>query len=166
MGYQSAQVRGVGGWLAFFLVTLGVFTPLRAMLLLFQISTNPQIAESFGERWPAVRIVYWSLNGTIIAIAWFIAWRLIAVQRWTSVRMAVAGLWAIAILPNIVELVAISLITGVSIGTLLASGGFSLFQPLIYSAVWTAYLLQSARVWNTYALDDEDDGGGLADVFE
>jgi len=165
MGYQSSEISGVGGWLAFFLVTLGVFTPLKAIVLLYQLS-SPEIAASFGTHWPAIRTCFWVLNGAIVAIAWFIAWRLIFVQRWTSVRIAVAGLWAMGILPNVIELIAISLISGVSLVTLFANGGFGLFQPLIYSAIWTAYLLQSARVWNTYPRDGEDDGEDLAGVFE
>ena len=166
MGYQSPELRGVGGWLAFFLVTLGVFTPLSAVVLLFQIFTSPEIVASFGTYWPSIRTCYLVLNGAIVAIAWFVAWRLIFVQRWTSVRIAIAGLWAIGLLPNLVELIAISMITGVPLGTLLNNGGYQLFQPLIYSAIWTAYLLQSARVWNTYPRDDADDGEDLASVFE
>jgi hypothetical protein len=45
-----------------------------------------------------------------------------------------------------------------------AGWGYKLFQPLIYSAIWTAYLLRSERVANTY--ERYPDENELADVFE
>ena len=163
MGYQSSEVSGVGGWLAFFLVTLGVFTPLNVGFALFQTFTAQ---NEVGDDWAAIRIIYLIGNGSIIATAWFITWRLLRVRKWQSVRIAVGGLCLIAVVPHAFEIIAGSLVTGAPIGNLVAGWGYRLFQPLIYSAVWTAYLLQSARVWNTYPRDDEDDGEDLANVFE
>ena len=161
MGYRSAGARGVRGWLAFFLLTLGVLSPLNAGFALFHSLTAPNL---IGDQWPAIRIIYVIGNGSIIAIAWFISWRMLRVRNWRSVRIAVAGLCVVAIFPHAFEIIAGSLVTGVSIGDLVAGWGYKLFQPLIYSAIWTAYLLRSERVANTYQRYPEE--AELADVFE
>ena len=149
------------GWLAFFLVTLGVLSPLNAGFALFQTVTAPSL---MGDQWSAIRTIYMIGNGSIIVIAWFITWRLLRVRTWQSVRIAVAGLCVVAIFPHAFEIIAGSVVTGASIGSLVAGWGYRLFQPLIYSTIWTAYLLRSERVANTYERYPAEDE--LAEVFE
>ena len=105
MEYRLPEVHGVGGWLAFFLVTLGIFTPLRVGFDLFWTFSTPNL---FGEEVRMIRIIYGIGNGSIIAIAGFVTWRLLRVRNWRSVRIAVTGLWSVAIFPHAFEIIAMS----------------------------------------------------------
>ena len=166
MSYGTRDdLAGIGGWLAFFVATLAVIGPIAGALgTVGNLYGNPQVATFFGRNWPTVQFLEWSVFAAGVAISWFVAWRLVRVRVWKSVRIAVAGLWAMAILPGLAEMVGISLISGMSVGSIAAGMGAQALRPLIYAAVWTAYLLRSVRVQNTYAYDADE--SELAAVFE
>jgi len=150
MSYNDHELRGVGGWLAFFIVTLGLFTPLQIVVALFSLLGDPQIQAAYGESWPALKWTEIALSAVNLAAALFLAWRLNSVHNWQTIRIVIPGLWAMAVGIMIVELLAVAIIGGVPAGELLAGSGAEFVRPIVYCAVWTAYLLRSERVANTY----------------
>ena len=50
----------------------------------------------------------------------------------------------------VIEPAGVALISGESFGALLAAAGIGLIRPLLYAALWTAYLTSSVRVANSY----------------
>jgi len=100
----------------------------------------------------------------IIGSAVFVAWRLWTVMTWQSVRIAVAGLWLMALVPSIFELLGVVVVTGLPLGRMLSGMLPTLVRPIIYATLWTSYLLRSERVANTYARYPEEDE--LAVIFE
>jgi len=164
MAYAEGELRGIGGWLAFFLVTLGVFTPLSSIVSVAMLSGEAEIAITYGTAWDTLIAWVWVMAGATAALAWFATWRMIARQNWLSVRITIAVLWAIAAITLIGEPLLVSLMTGLSFAELVGAEGIGLIRPLVYCTIWTLYLLQSVRVANTYRGDPEDDG--LAEVFE
>jgi len=168
MAYDSRELNGIGGWLAFFLVTLSVLTPIGGVVSLTrELYADPMVAANYGDRWPLLQGIEWGMLGCIVAIGWYLTWRLMRVQEWRSVRIAIIGLWVGATIPHIGELVAVSAISGVPLGRLVAAIGGALVQPLIYAAIWTAYQLRSDRVANTYSrYGIVEDEGELLAVFE
>ena len=138
---------GMGGWLAVFVVTLGLNAAVSLVvvgLLADDLlkATGP-MADPRMHRYliAAAALGLWRSAGYA-----FLVWRLIGSRsRWTP-RLAIAGIWLIG--P----------------GLWLAEGATlsrAAIGPFVYAAVWTAYLLRSDRVASTYA----PRGADLAAVF-
>lgn len=163
MAYRDGPV-GIGGWLAFFLTTLGVFAPIRIALSAYELFADPRIARAYGENWNAIVAAEAVIIALNLAALAFIVWRFFARRNWDTVRIGIAGIWLIPFGVTIVETIAVSAIAGISATELLGQTTPDLVRALVYSAVWTAYLLRSVRVANTYPRTPEDDV--LAEVFE
>jgi hypothetical protein len=154
------ELRGVKGWLLTFVIIMAVISPLAVIgLTIHDLYGDPLVQTAYGNLWSSVESAHSIV--TILA-SWFVAWRLVAVHNWLSVKIAIAGIWLIAVGGVLTEILGVSLITGIGYGDLLgASASPGLFRPLIFCAIWTAYLLKSERVANTYR-----DPGEQAEVFE
>jgi hypothetical protein len=163
MAYTDGP-RGVGGWLAFFLLTLAVFGPLLEIAGIVAQLTNPDIARAYGTRWPAVRTSAVALSAAGILIGWFIVGRFLLVRNWRTVRIGVAGLWLLCALSILVAPLLVSLFGNIPFQALVSQMIPALVRPILYSAIWTAYLLRSRRVANTYG-DPDADQAELARVF-
>jgi len=158
----SGVGAGVGGWLAFLVLVLAVFRPLAVLVGLYlNLYANPNVATAYGAAWPAIQIFEWLLNAAMIAGCWYLAWLLNRRQVWRTVQITIAGLWVVALGYQLIDLVGVSLISGASIGLLLSYVARPLIQSVIFCVLWSAYLLRSKRVANTY-LRHED---GIAEVF-
>jgi hypothetical protein len=162
-GYTEGPT-GVGGWLGFFVVALGLLSPGAGLVQMLGLYSDPAIASGFGTSWPLVQVVEWSLFALSVAGAWYLVWRLLNVQTRRTVHVVIAGIWLISVGGTLVEFGFVALGTGVAIGDLAAFGGSELVRPIIFCIVWTAYLLVSKRVANTYQDDPAVDS--LADVFK
>lgn len=160
---MGEELRGVKGWLLTFVIIVSVVSPLAVIILVTRdLYGDPYIAVAYGEIWRSIETFEWLHTVVVILACWFVAWRLVAVHNWMSVRIAIAGIWLIAVGGVLTELLGISLIAGIPFGELLgASVGPELIRPLIFCGIWTAYLLKSQRVENTYRGGEEQ-----AEVFE
>ena len=164
MAYRDGP-SGIGGWLAFFLVTVGVFAPLRILGTAYGLFSDPRIAQAYGDRWPLLATVEIILIVVNLAALAFLLWRFFTRRTWQSVRIGIAGIWLIPVVVTVLETLAVTLIGGISAGPLIAQMMPDMAQALVYSTVWTAYLLRSVRVANTYPREDET-SAGIAEVFE
>jgi hypothetical protein len=153
------ELKGVKGWLLVFVLIMAVISPLiNAFMLSRSFNALPQLGEIFPE---VVRFE-WILVGILTLIGWFVAWRLVAIHNWMSVRIAIAGIWIGGLGLSAVEFFGVSYFTGVSSDLLISGTSPAQFiRPVIFGVIWTAYLLKSERVENTYR-----DPGEQADVFE
>lgn len=161
MSYDDSDLRGIGGWLAFLLIVLAVFSPIRIVISTVQIYSDPTIAAVFGQRWGLVQGVEIFLSALDIAGFWYVAWRLNSVHVWQSVRIAIAGLWILGLGVMMVEILAVAAIGGIPVGTMLEGGAVDIARSIVFAGVWSAYLLKSRRVANTYADREEN----VAEVF-
>jgi len=154
MSNGDGELRGIGGWLAFFLVVMGVFSPLRVAVTLWtNLYEDPQVAAAYGANWPTLELVEWIIAGLTVAGCWFVVGRMILVKNWTSVRIAIVGIWVLAIGTIFVELVAVSWIAGIPMEQLTAGIVLEIARPVFFCLIWTGYLLKSVRVANTYNRD-------------
>lgn len=164
MATHDPNLKGVGGWLAFFLVTLGVINPLVFTVTGYQALSDPQLPAAYGDAWPALRNAEIALSAFIIAICWFASWRFLKVFNWTTVWIGVATLWTLAPVTVFGEILLVSRIAGIEYGELLAaSTGPEMVRPFGYATVWTLYLLLSKRVRNTYGAGQ---GETVDEVFD
>ena len=146
--YGRRGPAGMSGWLAVFVVTLGlnavICLSLSGSLARDALNGSGPIANPRLHRYVVAAALLAMIRSAGYAI---VAWRLVGSRtRWTP-RIAIAGVWLIG--P----------------GSWLATGAtasWAALGPILYAAIWTAYLLRSDRVANTYAPRDDDH---LAAVF-
>jgi hypothetical protein len=163
MAYGDPDGAGVGGWLAFFVLVMAVFSPLGVLITTAtSLYGNNGIALAFPGLWTTIQAFEWSLAAIAIAGCWYIAWRLNKVFVWRTVRITIAGMWLLSVGSLVVEFIGISLITGVPVSSIAGAVGAQIVRPFIFCAIWTAYFLRSKRVANTYLRHDETE---IAEVF-
>lgn len=164
MAYSDGP-RGIGGWLGFFLITLGVIGPVRILITAYGLFADPQIAAAYGDRWTVLAIAEAVLIALNLAALAFLVWRFFARRTWKTVRICIAALWLLPIVVTVLDTLVVTLIGGVSAGPLIAQMMPDMFRALVYATIWTAYLLRSVRVANTYPREDADEAE-LTEVFE
>lgn len=166
MAYRDDEISGIGGWLMFFVLTLGVFTPLGILSAIgyrLYLSDLPAKLSPLPG-WPAYRISETILGGAHLAVALFLAWRLVAIRQWSSVRMTIIGIWAMGIGVTLADFALTVWVLGANSDSVLGTEMLSLVRAAGYGAIWTAYLLRSERVANTYPRYGDEDQ--LAAVFD
>lgn len=166
MAYSDGELRGVGGWLTFFLVTLGIVGPAASVWSVMAMMTDRQAAGAFGETWDTVLRAEWTIVGLACLAMWFAVYRFLAVRNWTTVVIGISVIWLVASVTLFIEPLIVAGLLGMPLGQLYGAMGFSLVRPLIYATVWTAYLLKSERVANTYRYPEQGNEAALAEVFD
>ncbi len=155
---------GIGGWLLVYLLTVAIFRPAIALARVYLVvEANPRAATAFGQAYQQIRVGEWTIVGVDVAICFFVAWRLVCVRSWASVRIAIAGMWASVVVVLLAEPMMVSLATGAPMSRFFSVSLAGLLRGVGYAAFWTTYLLRSRRVENTYPFSPAR--SGLSDVF-
>ena len=158
------ELRGVKGWLLTFVIIMAVISPVVSVIMVYvELYTGeaaflpdiPQVSQ--------LRLFTWALVAVDAAIGWFAVYRLLAIHNWLSVQITIACVWIGSVGLMIIGLFGVTTITGATVGDLMAqgSGPGAIIQPFIFGLIWTAYLLKSERVKNTYRGVEDD-----VEVFE
>lgn len=157
------DMRGVKGWLMTFVVIIALVSPGWAAVTVYRelytgqaayLPDVPMIAQ--------IKTFFWATVAIRAALGWFVAWRLIVVHNWLSVQIAIACIWLISVGGAICEYAGLTYITGLTFSDVMAEvGPRGIIQPLGFAIIWTAYLLKSERVKNTYRGGEDE-----AEVFE
>jgi hypothetical protein len=164
MAYDQRALVGVGGWLAFFVITLGLFSPLRAAFQIAgTISSAEQFSATFGPLGQPLMIFEILLMGVAVIGLIFLAWRLMVSTTWSTVRLTVAGLWLLGPVLGLVDVLVV-LAAGIEPTGLINAMAVPMVQTVVYAGIWTAYLLRSDRVANTYLRNNDE--AELAAVFD
>jgi len=165
MAYDSRTLRGVHGWLAFFIISLGILRPLG---ILFATASDlygdPAMPGAYGANWPLAQAGEWIVAALLILGCWYLAWCLLTRHVWKTIRIVIPGLWATAFLPPTILMLFIGALLPLPFDKLLVLWGGQLIRPAIYATIWTAYFLRSERVANTY--ERYPDENELGEVFE
>ena len=148
---ESGELVGIGGWLATFIVIMAVISPVRVLVTTWaNLYGDPSVAAAYAETWRAIEAYEWTLATVVVAISWFLVWRLVKVRAWKTVKLVIAGIWALAIGLQLAEFLGVALIGRVSVELVLPALFPGVLQPIVFCTIWTAYLLRSERVANTY----------------
>ncbi len=151
MAFNDPGGAGVGGWLALFVIIMGVFTPLGVLFTTYgSLYGDPALIDFYRDAWGAIQLLEWGLALAIIAGCWFIVWRLNKVQVWRSVQITILGIWIIGLGSLVVEFAGIALLAGLPFAQLVQAAGPELIRPFVFGIIWTLYFLRSRRVANTY----------------
>ncbi len=151
---NNAGPRGVGGWLLLLVIGMMILAPILGA---GRIGTNIMLTEEqfsgvmFSDQWQSYKSLTWLVFIVMAAISFTAGWGLARKKDWSVVNHAKAALWitgpgALILLEVIVPAKAFGEMVAVDaqlIGTLFAS--------IIAATIWTAYLVKSKRVRNTYS---------------
>lgn len=159
MSYESGP-EGVGGWLVFFLVTLGIFTPLGLIVGTAATFADPTVAAAYGSIYGTLVAAEWAFVAFVVALCWIACFMFLRVFRPVTKWVGIGILWTIALASVLGEPVLVSAIAGIDLQLILQEMGAQLIRPFFYAGIWTAYLLISKRVANTYSgIPHADDAG-------
>lgn len=143
---QEKVLQGVGGWLAFLIVSMGILSPLMSLSFYFR-------SASFQEDGSVMHLLA-VLAGCALFVAG--AWRLYRRHVWSSVRFAIMALWAGSFALGALAYLFLFFVGGWQMVWAVLSGERGdLFRSLAYPVIWTLYLLRSRRVRNTYRRESE-----------
>ena len=149
------QLHGVGGWLGLLVVGLTILGPLLGGSRLSGAFTNaefqtPQLV-TFSP-WLSYKTYIWVIFG-ITALISFCTGVLLFRFKPSSVRIAIASLWVVGPGGATAYIVAANSVFRKDIASAMSQAMWpSVIAAGIAAAIWTAYLLCSKRVKNTYYL--------------
>jgi hypothetical protein len=151
MSYTGDDLAGVGGWLAFFVISMAFLSPLAMVVAnAADLYGDPAVALAYGSVWGSVQLAIWTPVAVGIAICWFISYRLMRVERWSTVRLTIAAIWLLALGLNAVQLLLLSAVAQIPLGELMGPGSAEFGRGTVSAIIWTSYFLLSKRVANTY----------------
>ena len=151
---KNPYVSGVSGWLGLLVVGLMILGPLMGLGQLSNefheaVEQFPQLANN--PQWQNYKQVSWLIFTTSAAISFAAGYRLWKIHFPESVRFAILALWLAGPLGNSLYVIAAITIFGNNAGGgAIAQMIGGTISSLIAAGVWTAYLMRSARVRNTY----------------
>jgi hypothetical protein len=163
MAYRDDEITGIRGWLLFFFLSHAVISPLLLIYrLLISIGAASEVVMSDG--WPVYINAIRALFVAALIASWLLAARLWFVRNWSTVRIVIGVIWVINVGASLFDFAAMTVLLGVDMGSAFEASAPGIARGVIYCAVWTAYLLRSRRVANTYHRYPDDNR--LAAVFD
>lgn len=153
---EQPELRGTGGWLGLLVFTLAIISPIRILLAtMAALNVETTVEAQIGPNWRTYEFLSWFLAVLSIAGAMFLAWRLVYVQRRSTIGLVIGGLWVLALLPLLIDVtLGLALFPMFTSEHVAQSLPVELLRSAIYPTVWSAYLLRSRRVANTYIIDE------------
>lgn len=152
----NESIAGIGGWLGFLIVSLMILSPLAGLGRLFgEISVAeiqyPQLVAN--TQWSNYKQASWLILALSVAISFSAGNRLWKSHFSESVRFAILALWISGPLGNLLHLTTAVVV----MGSQAMSSAFpemlgGIIGSCIPAGVWTAYLMRSVRVRNTYKM--------------
>jgi len=148
---MSPEASGVGGWLGFLVAILILISPVLSIVLTFlghqeALEFNPRIRAT--DQWQTIQLLDWSTVFGQISLSVTAGLLLLKRRRRSTKWLVIALIWLSSVGVNVLGFViALDLfpdsLTAADLGT-------SLGRPIIFSLIWTLYLLLSKRVKRTY----------------
>lgn len=154
---EQRELRGVGGWLGFLVFILAITTPIQILIETKAAVTHAAImAQLLGPNVPTYVQFSWALAAASVVGAIYLAYRLVAVHRRSTVGIVIVGLWCLYLLPAAIDAVVTWLLFPKTAGSMLLDALGSSAKGVIWATIWTTYLKASKRVANTYGKDEAE----------
>src|SRR5205085_887296 len=97
------DLRGVKGWLLTFVIIIALVSPgLSALETWRELHSGATAEFSNIPIFASIRILAWGTVAFAALVGWFVAWRLVAIHNWTSVRLAIGGIWLGSLGTNVI----------------------------------------------------------------
>lgn len=154
----GGYLYGVRGWLRFLVIVLMVLGPLYGIAQTLGEFSRAEAANPALQNtafWANYKTAVWVLMLVSVSVSIFAGRKLNKVFRWDSVQFAIKALWFIGPGMVLMDWAVAATTFGSAAGALFSSqaiGSYvgSLVGSTIGATLWTAYLLRSRRVRNTY----------------
>ena len=153
MTREIKPLHGVGGWLALFIfITMVVSFVLGSGSLYGELAnaTDKYPDLKFDKNFQAMSRAYWYAFWFFYAIRFIYGYRLWKIHTWSSVSFAIKAMWFCAIAMPITDIAIASAFSPNLPSGVVAEWLGSTIGSALVTAFWTAYLLRSRRVRNTY----------------
>jgi hypothetical protein len=133
----GAPIRGVGGWLGLLTASLLVLGPLLNAGLIANELEIYQAGQPLSEHPSSVALMVWAYFAFYAILSVFAGYRLSKHFNPATIPIVLTCIW----LPIVLEcgLMFVSV-----------SPDAAIFRSILWASIWTAYLLRSKRVKNTY----------------
>lgn len=137
---QAPALRGVGGWLLLLAVGLLIIGPVINFALLQGELQISQAGKAPSPTSHVESMLIWGYFAFYASLSFFAGYRLLRRHVPSTIPIVIACMW----LPVLVELLLV-LVSGSG-----NSAGVAVAKSIISTSAWTAYLLLSKRVKNTF----------------
>ncbi|HMN14365.1 MAG TPA: DUF2569 family protein [Bellilinea sp.] len=157
---KNPYISGIGGWLGLLVVGLTILGPLSGFGKLSNefrdaLEQFPQLAGN--SQWQNYKQMSWLIFTASAAISFSAGYRLWKIHFPESVRFAILALWLAGPLGNILYMASAFFIFGDNVGgNVIAEMIGGTIASCVAAGIWTAYLMRSVRVRNTYKLPYSD----------
>jgi hypothetical protein len=155
---EKDALYGVGGWLMFLVVIIGIISPLRVLVeTAANLNIDAATAATLGPNWGTYVGLTWVIAAITVAGAAALAWRMYKVHTPQTLKIAKVGLWVLAFAPSFADMAASAILFPDIMGAYFG-GDFAIqFAKLfVFPTVWTLYLFRSRRCANTYGGAEKD----------
>ncbi|MFO1517400.1 MAG: DUF2569 family protein [Lysobacterales bacterium] len=148
------ELRGVSGWLAFFVVALCALGPMfefnRNFMDYQQIeSSNPELLSTAA--WVSYKQYAWAVFSSTVLLRWAAGFALTNRFVWSSVKFTIAVGLSVPVISSVGRYLAMSATFGPEAAARATETlSVQCIQGLFVMGVWSLYLLKSRRVRNTY----------------
>jgi hypothetical protein len=141
---------GVGGWLAFFILTLGLFNPLYTA---YNLYTSLNETRPLFDQFPRLRTIIYAdtaVSAALMGLSIYAAIALLRIQP-NAVRIAKTFLAVFLIYALLAPFtLLLAGLPDAANEAMLAAIIPELIRPIVYFAIWFSYLTKSVRVKATY----------------
>lgn len=150
---EKRELHGVGGWLAFLVIGLMFLGPLISLGI--TASDLARMERDYpnlmgNSDWKTLKILTWGGMVTQVAFTFTAGFRLSNSFNPASVRFAIFTLWFVAVGLPVAQFYAVTSFTRLDGDDIRSDLARWIGQSLLWAIIWTAYLVRSKRVKNTY----------------
>ncbi|MCD6535174.1 MAG: DUF2569 family protein [Deltaproteobacteria bacterium] len=151
MNNLKREPSGIGGWLLLLVINLSAIAPLASIGLLFgeiakEERAYPQLLNL--DKWASYKTITWCYTAVIIALCIYAGIILVRSKTWVSVQRSIIIFWIVWPFSDIFQVSLLTFLFGNNFITAHTVGTF--IGSILAATIWTAYLLKSIRVRNTY----------------
>lgn len=147
----GAPISGVGGWLGWLTFNLGVLGPLLGLLRFKEELGFAEVGQEQSAHPLVDAIATWGYFAFYAILSMFAGYRLLKCLRPSTIPIVMACIW----LPIVCDFSLILYVQAIDPRTIAGRSGpsgtdVSIARSILWASIWTAYLLRSKRVKNTY----------------
>ncbi|GAA0531339.1 DUF2569 family protein [Pigmentiphaga daeguensis] len=146
---------GVGGWLLLLSIGLLAFGPIQTIAKTLEAiqTTESSYPNLVGmAAWQTYKIASWALLAVVCAVSFAAGWALLKRHQPSSVQLALTALWVRGPFATLFDAASANAYLGVSFEGYFSDPSFvgECLGSVMIAGIWTAYLMLSRRVRNTY----------------
>ncbi|MBF8177835.1 DUF2569 family protein [Herminiimonas contaminans] len=150
---NNEYICGVGGWLTLLIIIFMVLSPLLGFGSLYGMIKDVESLYSgqlLDSKWASFKQETWIIYAISASVSFAAGYRLLKIHKSESVRFAIIANWLVGPIANVAYVISGALLLNLRVTDQIHASIGSIAGSCIVASLWTAYLLRSKRVKNTY----------------